>query len=104
MKTKLRYILILTVLFLGIVLSTVFYYKFDPALLAKLSFYVNLANPYMRIVRVEEGLRKEEVAMVMADKLDWNETERDDFLNSANVEGYYFPKTYLSTSLSSLNL
>ena len=49
----------------------------------------------MRIVRVEEGLRKEEVAMVMADKLDWNETERDDFLNSANVEGYYFPKTYL---------
>jgi len=95
MKTKIKYILILLVLFAGIVLSTVFYYKFDPALLSKLSFYVNLANPYMRIVRVEAGLRKEEVAQVVGDKLDWNAEETQMFINEANVEGHYFPKTYL---------
>lgn len=90
-----KYILILLALFAGMVLFIVFYYKFDPSLLTRLSFYVNLANPYMRIVKVEEGLRKEEVAVVVANKLNWGETEKEDFINSANVEGYYFPKTYL---------
>ena len=83
------------VLFTLIVLSIVVYYKFDPALLTRLSFYVNLANPYMRIVRVEEGLRKEEIAQVVANKLDWGEQEKENFINSANIEGHYFPKTYL---------
>lgn len=90
-----KYIFIIFTLLAGIVLFVVFYYKFDPSLLTRLSFYVNLANPYMRIVRVEEGLRKEEVAKVVADKLDWDEKEKGDFINSVNVEGYYFPKTYL---------
>jgi len=90
-----KYILILFTLFASIILFIVFFYKFDPSLLAQLSFYANLANPYMRIVRVEEGLRKEEIAKVMADKLDWGEKEKEDFINSANVEGHYFPKTYL---------
>lgn len=79
----------------------VFHYGLDPALLTKLSFYENLANPYVRIVRVEEGLRKEEIGEIMADKLGWDEKEKNDFLNmhlamnSANLEGRYFPKTYL---------
>jgi UPF0755 protein len=90
-----KYILISGALIATIVLSTVFYYKFDPASLTKLSFYMNLANPWMRIVRVEPGLRKEEVAQVLQDKLDWGETEKAEFINSANVEGHYFPKTYL---------
>src|SRR3989344_3245137 len=90
-----KYILILFALLAFIVLSVVFYYKFDPSLLAKLSFYVSLANPYMRIVRVEEGLRKEEIATVVAEKLDWDMQQKEDFINSARVEGHYFPKTYL---------
>lgn len=90
-----KYIIILPVLFAVTVLSIIFYYKFDPSLLTRLSFYINLANPSMRIVRVEEGLRKEEVAKVVADKLDWNEQEKQDFISSANVEGHYFPETYL---------
>jgi len=90
-----KYILILFALFASIILSIVFYYKFDPALLTNLSFYLNLANPYMRIIRVEEGLRKEEVAQVVADKLDWDDVDKASFINSANVEGHYFPKTYL---------
>lgn len=90
-----KYILVFLSLAAFFVLSIVFFYRFDPALLARLSFYVNLANPYMRIVRVPEGLRKEQVAEVMEDKLDWSEADKIDFLNKANVEGYYFPKTYL---------
>ena len=90
-----KYIIILPILLASVVLSVVFYYKFDPALLTKLSFYVNLANPSMRIVKVEEGLRKEEVAQVLEDKLDWTEKDKKDFINNANVEGHYFPKTYL---------
>jgi len=90
-----KYIFMFLVLFTLIVLSIVVYYKFDPALLTRLSFYVNLANPYMRIVRVEEGLRKEEIAQVVANKLDWGEQEKENFINSANIEGHYFPKTYL---------
>src|SRR3989338_11099140 len=90
-----KYIFIFITLLTGIVLFTVFYYKFDPSLLTRLSFYINLANPYMRIVRIEEGLRKEEVAEVVANKLDWDDKEKKDFINNANVEGHYFPKTYL---------
>ncbi len=76
-------------------------YGFDTERLRELSFYVNLANPSMRIVRVPEGLRKEEVANVVAAKLDWSEKEKEDFISAplmfgaANIEGYYFPRTYL---------
>ncbi len=92
-----KYIIISLTLLAGIVLSIVFYYKFDPALLTKLSFYVNLANPSMRIVRVQEGLRKEEVAEVLKYKLDWSEKDKENFINNGSnvsVEGHYFPKTY----------
>lgn len=90
-----KYILISFVLLVGIVLSMVFFYKFDPSLLTNLSFYVNLANPSMRIVRVQEGLRKEEVAQVLENRLDWSQKDKEDFINSANIEGHYFPQTYL---------
>ncbi len=90
-----KYFLLLPVFLALVVLSVVFYYKFDPALLTNLSFYVNLANPYMRIVKVDEGLRKEEIAEVVGSKLDWGDQEKSDFIISANVEGHYFPKTYL---------
>ena len=90
-----KYILIFLTLIVTAVLSSVFYYRFDPELLTNLSFYLNLANPYMRIVRVEEGLRKEQVADILREKLDWDEGEKEDFIKSANVEGHYFPKTYL---------
>ncbi len=78
-----------------------YYYGFSPSLLTKLSFYQNLANPYVRIVRVQEGLRKEQVADLMAEKLDWTEAEKNNFinihlaLNTEDLEGRYFPKTYL---------
>lgn len=83
--------------FLGIF----FYYGFDIGSLASLSFYENVANPSMRVVRVQEGLRKEEIAEIMAEKLDWSEREKNQFINahlaleSSDFEGKYFPKTYI---------
>ncbi|HEY4513552.1 MAG TPA: endolytic transglycosylase MltG [Candidatus Paceibacterota bacterium] len=98
---KIKFLLALLAFSVGGVLYLVFYYSLDPALLTKLSFYANLANPSVRIVKIQEGLRKEEVADVMAGALGWSDSEVKDFinihlaLNSANMEGRYFPKTYM---------
>jgi UPF0755 protein len=79
----------------------VYYYNFDPHVLLSLSFYENLANPSVRIIRVQEGLRKEQIANLVGDKLDWSEDEKNQFvnlhlaINSDNLEGRYFPKTYM---------
>ena len=99
MKWKLS--IALLVLSFGSLMGIMTYYHFDLSLLASLSFYENLANPSVRIVRVEEGLRKEQIAQIMADKLGWDETEKNDFVNAhltinkVNLEGRYFPKTYM---------
>ncbi len=75
--------------------------------LLSLSLYQNLANPRVRVVQIQEGLRKEEVANVVAEKLGWNDVEKNDFLNAhialgkTNLEGYYFPKSYLIDKNSS---
>ena len=63
--------------------------------------YLQLANPQARWVRVEEGLRKEEVANVLAKQLGWKDTDKEKFVNAHlalkrdNLEGYYFPENYL---------
>ena len=98
---KLKYYIVALILLVGTLFGLVFYYELDPSLLAKISFYINLANPNVHIVKVHEGLRKEQVAEIMANKLGWDESEKDSFLNahialnSSNLEGRYFPKTYL---------
>ncbi|HEY4494292.1 MAG TPA: endolytic transglycosylase MltG [Candidatus Paceibacterota bacterium] len=101
---KLKWIILLILLLAAIPLLAVAYYRIDPELLSKLSFYMDLANPAMRIVRVNEGLRKEQVAEVVADKLGWGEADKDKFINAhlalatntkADSEGRYFPKTYI---------
>lgn len=82
-------------------LTMFFHYGFEPSLLTSLSFYQNLANPSVRVVRVQEGLRKEEIAEVVGEKLGWTDNEKSEFVNghlalkSENLEGKYFPKTYM---------
>ncbi len=77
------------------------YYRLDFSLLTSLSFYENLANPSVRIVRIQEGLRKEQIADIFGEKLGWNEFRKEQFinghlaLNSDDLEGRYFPKTYM---------
>jgi len=87
------------VLLVMIPVSVVIYYQFDPEVLTKLSFYINLANPSMRIVKINEGLRQEEVAEILFNKLDWPEESKVAFAKLAlagkQTEGRLFPKTYL---------
>lgn len=97
---KLKLALAAILLILAVPILMVVYYKFDPEVLTRLSFYVSLANPSIRIVRVEPGLRKEEVAEALYEKLDWAEGDKEAFVKLAlggnkNPEGRYFPKTYL---------
>jgi UPF0755 protein len=91
----------LFVVSVGGLVCTMIYCNLDPSLLTTLSFYEDLANPSIRIISVPEGLRKEEIADIMGNKLGWDENEKEDFINSplalntVNREGYYFPKTYM---------
>lgn len=58
-------------------------------------------EPYMKWVTIPEGLRKEEIADLLSQTLDWSEKEKDDWINtytaldSDHIEGVYFPDTYL---------
>lgn len=98
---KWKYIITLFVVAVIGLIGIVFYYHIDWNDLVTLSFYENLANPSVRIVRVEEGLRKEEIAEIMANKLGWDDSEKKQFvlshlaLNKDSSEGYFFPKTYM---------
>lgn len=51
-------------------------------------------HPYQKWVIIPEGLRKEEIAEIVQEKLGWAEVEERRFLGWAK-EGYLFPDTYL---------
>ena len=55
---------------------------------------VLMNKPYQKWVVIPEGLRKEEIAELIADKLGWTDDAKENFLNNAE-EGYMFPDTYL---------
>jgi UPF0755 protein len=64
------------------------------------TMYQNMANPYIRYVNIPAGLRKEEVADIYSKVLAWNDQDKKDFLNESgdtqtDLEGYYFPSTYV---------
>ncbi len=98
---KWKTIIFLFVCVAGGLCGIVRYYGFDWDVLATLSFYENLANPSVRIIKIQEGLRKEEIADVVGSKLGWDDKEKRDFINAhiavnrTNLEGYYFPKSYM---------
>ncbi len=79
----------------------ILHYGFELKDFKDISFYQNLANPSIRIVNIQEGLRKEQVVDVIAKKLNWSEDEKEEFLNAhiaynqPSLEGRYFPKTYM---------
>ena len=98
---KLRYIIAIFLVSVGTLFGLIKYYNIDPTLLSSISFYEDIANPSIRVVRVPEGLRKEQIADLMATKLGWDDTEKNQFdninlaLNTGDLEGHYFPQTYL---------
>jgi UPF0755 protein len=58
-------------------------------------------EPYMKWVVIPEGWRKEQIAELLADTLDWTDQEKSSWINTYTsmkfdeVEGVYFPDTYL---------
>ena len=65
------------------------------------SFLAAAFSPEFKYVAVVEGLRKEQVAEILGNKLDWDDVEKDTFTNNLPLcaftggEGYLFPGTYL---------
>jgi UPF0755 protein len=98
---KWKYVFFLVIVAAAGLFGLVFYYGFDLRDLGALSFYENLANPTVRIIKVQEGLRKEQIAEVIGQKLGWDDEEKNTFINAhlamnkTNMEGYYFPKSYM---------
>jgi len=58
-------------------------------------------GPYMKWVVIPEGLRKEQIAELLADTLGWTNQEKSSWVNTYTsmkfdeVEGVYFPDSYL---------
>lgn len=59
------------------------------------------ADPEVKFVKIDPGMRKEEIVNLVGQKLAWSDTEKNSFLNvnntvdTTNAEGYYYPGTYL---------
>ncbi len=59
------------------------------------------AKPYMKWVAIPEGLRKEEIADLLASSLGWSATQKSKWITTYTalkydyIEGVYFPDTYL---------
>ena len=58
-------------------------------------------KPYMKWVVIPPGLRKEEIADILATNLNWTKIQKSKWINSYTkmkydyIEGVYFPDTYL---------
>ncbi|HNW71866.1 MAG TPA: endolytic transglycosylase MltG [Candidatus Paceibacterota bacterium] len=58
-------------------------------------------NPYMKWVVIKEGLRKEEIATILADTFNWSSKQKNDWITKDTavskeyIEGVYYPDTYL---------
>lgn len=96
------YLKILSVfMFLGVSLlmtgTTTFLYKIG---LDPVEFYSNMANPYVKLVNIPAGLRREETALKFAKVLGWDQDNINAFLKTSpsdergTLDGYYLPGPY----------
>lgn len=98
-STSLKFLSVFMLLAVSLLMTgtTTFLYKFG---LDPLEFYSNMANPYMKLVNIPAGMRREEIALKFAKILSWNEENIDGFLNTAPkgeqgaLDGYYLPGPY----------
>jgi len=68
--------------------------------LSHFEFYQSLANPSIKYVNIQEGMRKEQIAVVLTKTLKWDEQDVIDFMGydeyrATKFEGRYFPNVYL---------
>lgn len=76
-------------------------YKINSTMTTENIVKVLQGKPYMKWVVIPPGLRKEEVADILATSLGWTKTQKSKWINVYtkmkydNIEGVYFPDTYL---------
>ena len=76
-------------------------YKISKSMSAWKIAKILTSGPYMKWVVIPDGLRKEEIAEILAAELGWNEQEKSDWVTKFTamkydyLEGVYFPDTYL---------
>jgi len=76
-------------------------YKISKSMSAWKIAKILTSEPYMKWVVIPEGLRKEQIAEILAEHLGWNEQEKSDWITKFTamkydyLEGVYFPDTYL---------
>ena len=65
-----------------------------------LSFYFNLANPYVRYITIEPGMRMEQIADKISKTIAWTDKDKKEFMDSAPkddngpMEGFFMPGSY----------
>jgi len=65
------------------------------------SFLAAVSSPEYRYITVQEGLRSEQIATIVAKEMGWTEEEKNRFINNLPLcvytggEGYFFPGVYL---------
>ncbi|MDP2929985.1 MAG: endolytic transglycosylase MltG [bacterium] len=76
-------------------------YKISKSMSAWKIAKILTSEPYMKWVVIPEGLRKEQIAEILATELGWSEQEKSDWITKFTamkydyIEGVYFPDTYL---------
>lgn len=62
---------------------------------------IALKTPYMKWIVIPEGFRKEQIAEILAKELGWSDQDKKNWVTkytavySNNIEGVYFPDSYL---------
>jgi UPF0755 protein len=65
-----------------------------------ISFYLNLANPYVRHITISPGMRMEEIADRISNTISWTDADKKEFMKSAPtddtgpMEGFFMPGSY----------
>ena len=76
------------------------YINFSTTTDSVFSFYLNLANPYVRYVVIEPGMRTEEIADKVSNIIAWTDKDKQEFIDSApkdentRLEGFFMPSSY----------
>ncbi len=76
-------------------------YKLSKSMDAWKMSEIFMSGPYMKWVTIPEGLRKEEIADILAKELGWDNDKKNNWITKDTIsppeyfEGVYFPDTYL---------
>ncbi len=79
----------------------IYYLKIKPLGLSLWESYQNIASPNIRTIKIDAGMRKEEIVVRFAKTLGWTEAEQKQLIaihtkaNNNRSEGYYLPGTYV---------